>query len=404
MIALVIYLARPRNSAPEEWTIRESRPVAMPGARPAYWGFPFSLQASIPNGWLRMTVACGSTAPAANPCIADNAYPGTGLDIFSSRQVGARSTSFVAGFSPGAIGKVLYQYHSRLFRDPATGRRYDGAIFYSTQRISSCSRERCGIDGKWIAYTDDGTAFAGHRRILPDCSELSPPEDPRCHDSSWWCDQGWPCDPVRPRSWWTEGDMVPLHVDGRFLALAYSYQYRRPGHPLFSNAEIWTLASEDGNEWRRERRVNSANPRPPYLQRGCIGGAWMMNPDIARDEAGTYFLTRAYSDNYAGCDVTFPNRVQVYSARDSRALVEGPWTRIVDLGCGELGFQPDSAQILHDGLGKIIERAPRALTLTIAVSGCDRAFPLCGVPRRHRGSCGSPPAQRIQEVTVVPRP
>jgi hypothetical protein len=197
--------------------------------------------------------------------------------------------------------------------------------------------------------------------------------------------------------------MSPLLVDGKFLALAYSYQYRRPGQPLFSNAEIWTLVSDDGVRWRRDRRVNPRNPRPPELQRGCTGGAWMMNPDIARDDAGRYFLTRAYSDNYAGCDVTFPNRVQVYSARDLRALVDGPWTSIVDLGCKELGFQPDSAQILHDGVGRPVERIPGSLTLTIAVSGCARDFSLCGVSRVHRGACGAPPAQRIQEVTVVPR-
>jgi hypothetical protein len=149
LIALAIVLVTPRQSGPHNWTIRESRPLAMPGARPAYWGFPFSLRAPIPNGWLSLTVACGSTAPAANPCIADNEYPGTGLDILGTRETTAGSTSFVTGFSPGAIGKILYQHHTRLFRDPATGKRYDGAIFYSTQSISSCSGERCGADGKW---------------------------------------------------------------------------------------------------------------------------------------------------------------------------------------------------------------------------------------------------------------
>jgi hypothetical protein len=399
-ITLVIYRASSQESVPQEWTIRESRPVAMPGARPAYWGFPFSLQAPIPNGWLRMTVACGSTAPAANPCIADNEYPGTGLDIFSRREVGGRSTSFVAGFSPGAIGKVLYRHGSRLFHDPATGRRHDGAIFYSTQRISSCAGERCGIDGKWIAYTDDGTAFVGHRRILPDCSELSPPRDRRCHDSSWWCDQGWPCDPVRPRSWWTEGDMAPLYADGRFLALAYSYEYARPGRPTFSNAEIWTLESDDGNEWRRGHRVSSGNAQLPYFQRDCIRGPWMMNSDIARDRDGNYFVTRAYSDNYAGCDVTFPNRIQVYAAGDRAGLVAGPWRRLVDLGCAELGFQPDSAQIIHDGLGNAVENTPGLLSLAVAVSGGDWTYSLCGRETRHRGSCGPPPEQRVQEVTI----
>ena len=371
----------------------------MPGARPAYWGFPSSFQTEIPDGLLRVTVACGSIVTAANRCIEDNSYPGTGLDIHAVREQHGRSTSSAVGFSPGAIGKILYRNGSRLFRDPATGRRYDGAIFYSTQRISSCSGERCGSDGKWIAYTNDGVGFTGHRRILSDCSEVST-EDPHCRDGSWWCDQGWPCDSARPRSWWTEGDMSPIYDQGRFLALAYSYQYARPGHPLFSNAEVWLLESEDANEWKRSRRVSSANVEPPYLQRDCVRGAWMMNPDIARDHAGRYFVTRAYSDNYAGCRVTFPNRVQVYSARDDAALFHGPWDKVVDLGCAELGFQPDSAQILHDGLGRTVASASGALTLTVAVSGGDWTFSLCGREERHPGACGPPPPQRIQEVTI----
>jgi hypothetical protein len=375
----------------------------MEAGRPAYWGFPSALEAPIPNGRLRITIACGSTAPPANPCIADNEYPGTGLDIFTIREEGRRITSSVVGFSPGAIGKILYRYGSRLFRDPVGGRRYDGAIFYSTQRISSCGGVRCGSDGKWIAYTNDGVRFTGHRRIMTDCSEASPPNDRRCHDSSWWCDQGWPCDRRIPRSWWTEGDMAPMYADGRFFALAYSYEYARPGRPLFWNAQIWTLESVDGNRWKRGRRVRPANADLLDFQRGCIPGVWMMNPDIARDRAGTYFVTRAYSDNYAGCEVTFPNRVQVYSARSRTALVEGAWNRVADLGCAELGFQPDSAQILHDGLGQVIEKSPGVLSLIVAVSGADWTFQLCGRAQKHPGSCGSPPPQRIQEVMLAPQ-
>jgi hypothetical protein len=127
----------------------------------------------------------------------------------------------------------------------------------------------------------------------------------------------------------------------------------------------------------------------------------MMNPDIARDREGKYFVTRAYSDNYAGCEVTFPDRVQVYSARDEEALIASPWRRIADLGCTELGFQPDSAQLLHDGFGEIVERTPGALTLTIAVSGGGWNFSQCGRPTQHRDSCGPPPRQRIQEVVIA---
>lgn len=353
---------------------------------------------------MRVTVACGSTARAANPCIADHAYPGTGLDVFTARTTAGTTTTSVVGFSPGAIGKLLYRQGSRLFRDPVTGRRYDGAIFYSTQRISDCRGRRCGSDGKWIAYTDDGSRFAGHRRILADCSELAPPGDRRCHDSSWWCDQGWPCDPRRPRTWWTEGDMAPVSVSGRFLALAYTYQYQRPGRPLFSNAQVWTLDSADGNDWKKGRRVRSGNVQPPYFQRGCIPGPWMMNPDVARDRSGGFFVTRAYSDNYGGCGVTFPDRIQLYSVPNATALLDGPWTRIADLGCGELGFQPDSAQILHDGLGAAVERLPQSVTLTVAVSGGGWTFPLCGRSMRHPGSCSAPPSQRIQEITLARGP
>lgn len=374
------------------------------GARPAYWGFPSVLEAPTRDGWIRIIVVCGSTAPAANRCISDHAYPGTGLDIATVRSENSESSSSVVGFSPGAIGKVLYRHRSRLFRDPTSGKRWDGAIFYSTQRISNCAGVRCGVDGKWIAYTNDGVRFTGHRRIMPDCSELAPPSERRCRDSSWWCDQGWPCDSAHPRAWWTEGDMAPIYTDGRFFALAYSYQFARPGQPLFSNAEIWLLESDDGNEWKRGRRVRSANVHPSYFQRNCIQGPWMMNPDIARSASGTYFVTRAYSDNYAGCGVTFPDRVQVFSAPDRDALVEGPWTRVVDLGCGELGFQPDSAQIVHDGMGRVVERAPGAISLAVAVSGGGWTHSLCGRSMRHAGSCGPPPRQRIQEVTLAMTP
>lgn len=373
----------------------------MPGGRPAYWGFPFSLQAQIPNGLLRMTTVSGSTASAANSCVADNEYSGTGLDIHTMREESGLKTSSVTGFSPGVIGKVLYRYSAKLFSDPATGQRYDGAIFYSTQRVPGCDGARCGTDGKWIAYTSDVVTFVGHRRILPDCSELAPPGDPRCHDSSWWCENGFPCDPSYPRSWWTEGEMVPFYSDGAFSALAYTYQYARPGYPLHSNAEIWTLQSRDANNWRLGRRVSPHDVNPPYLVRDCIRGPWMMNPDIARDEFGTYYMTRAYSDNYAGCEVTFPNRVQVYSAKGTAELVDGPWTRLVDLGCQELGFQPDSAQILHDGLGKVVSMERGAISLFVAVSGGEWTYSLCGQPTRQPGSCGSPPVHRIQEIVIA---
>jgi hypothetical protein len=308
----------------------------------------------------------------------------------------------VTGFSPGAIGKILYRYAGKLFTDPATGRRYDGAIFYSTQRVPGCDGARCGTDGKWIAYTDDGVTFVGHHRILADCSEHSPPGDSHCYGSSWWCENGFPCDPAYPRSWWTEGDIAPLYADGAFLALAYTYQYARPGYPLFSNPEIWMLESSDANAWTRGERLNARAVDPSYLLRDCIRGPWMMNPDIARDESGGFYLTRAYSDNYAGCEITFPNRIQVYRASGRSELVAGRWTRVIDLGCQELGFQPDSAQVLHDGLGKVVSTKRGAFSLLVAVSGGEWTYSLCGKPTRQPGSCGPPPANRIQEVVVAP--
>jgi hypothetical protein len=198
--------------------------------------------------------------------------------------------------------------------------------------------------------------------------------------------------------------MVPIRAGGRFLALAYSYEYARPGRAVFSNPEIWILESNDGNEWKRSRQVRSANLQPSYFQRECIPGPWMVNPDIARDRTGRYFATRAYSDNYAGCGVTFPNRVQVYSAADETQLFNGRWLRVADLGCAELGFQPDSAQIVHDGLGNVVEKSGGSVTLDIAISGGNREFSLCGRTIRYPGSCGSPPPQRIQEVTIATAP
>lgn len=402
LVLLVVWLTKLATSSPSAWTIASSHPVALPGSLPAYWGFPFSLRALIPGGLLRVTVVCGSTAPPANTCIADNSYPGTGLDVYTVREQAGVSRTSVSGFSPGAIGKVLYQHGTRLFIDPETGRRYDGAIFYATQRVPGCAGDRCGSDGKWIAYTNDGIEFVGHRRIMADCSELSPPADPRCYDSSWWCDNGWPCDSAYPRSWWTEGDMAPLYVDGAFYALALSHQYGRPGYPRFSHPEIWTLHSADGNNWRRHRQVNPDNLDPRYFQRGCIRGPWMINPDIARDQSGTYYMTRSYSDNYAGCDVTLPNRVQVYSVRGGAGVMSGRWTKLVDLGCDDLGFQPDSAQILHDGLGKVVPGARGSVSLYVGISGADWTYSLCGGSTHQPGSCGAPPSHRVQEVTITP--
>lgn len=389
------------------WQITSSYPLPMPGSNPAYWGFPSLMQAPIPGGSLRVTAVNGNSAPPANQCIADKSYAGTGLDIYTVRYENGASTAYNSSFSPGGVGKLLYQYGTQLFLNPTTGIRYDGAIFYATQRIPGCAAGLiCGVDGKWIAYTNDGVSFVGHRRILADCAEEetgSETSDRRCYDSSWWCDQGWPCDSAYPRSWWTEGEMTPIYFNGAFYALALNYIYdTRAGQPLYSGPEIWTLSSTDGgNTWSRYLQVSSGSVDPPYFQPGCFPGPWMFNLDLALDaQAGVYYITRAYSDNYAGCGHNLPSRVQVYSAVGAPGLIYGPWTKIADLGCGELGLQPDSAWILHNGLGHVIPGGSSSITMEIGVSGAGWTHFNC-FEQTSPAAC-SPPANRIQEVVLTP--
>jgi hypothetical protein len=370
-----------------------------------YYGFPSAMQATIPNGTLEVY--------AANPVVTNQQVcPSTKANnIQTIRTLGGFPATYTAQ-AGDAVNKLLFSGASQLFTDPTTGIHYNGALYYDTQAVPWCGQGDCGIDAKWAAYTNDGITFTPGRKIFDYCDVFAP-----C-TTNWFCDHGFPCDSAMPRGWWTGAivGMAPVgYISGAFYALAATFEVQRPGRPLISNPQLWTLVSNDGNTWTPYLQVYWGAIDPSWFQPSCLTGPWFLNQDMAYDPAtDTYYFTRAYSDNYAGCPppfgndpappaTTLPNRIQLFKAQGPTAFHSGTWTKLLDLGCGELGFQPDSAEIKHDGLGNVIPYGS-GLTLYIGVSGANGTDVSCsgGSVPDPKGSCGPPPSGRVQVVTVIP--
>lgn len=387
------------TALPGGWRIFSAYPFA-PGGSIAYWGFPWAMETSIPGGRLAVYTANGDNGP-------DSCAPNTSNNITTIRTLNNVATTYRTS-AGGAANKLLFAAGQRLFTD-ASGGRHDGALYFDQQVQDGCS-QTCYTNGKFVAYTDDGITFTQPRQLLDFCDLYTP-----CH-SNWFCDNGFECAPDTQdgRSYYTSGAVIPsVYVNGAFYAITWTFTYNRSTKQV-TNPQIWSLQSLDGNVWTLYSQISGASLQPQALQPACFLGPHLANPDMARDPAtDTYYITRSYSDNFAGCPAPFgsdqkgslfPDRIQLYKAQGAAAVIAGQWSKVLDAGCGELGFMPDSAEIAHDGLGNILPFGSGGLTLYVGVSGGGATLPSCdpSSPNSFPGSCGAAPTQRIEVVVVTP--
>ncbi len=280
-----------------------------------------------------------------------------------------------------SVGKILYDGTNR-FRNPAEP---PGSPLYKFFMMFASS-EPCGRNGYGTAFSQNGLTFVHGQQANPLLAEC---DDVPCTTFNWWCDNGWPCDTASPRQWWTSAEILaPLtYTDGNMYAAGALFIRPNAGdcsqenslcwptNPLHAGTAAYLLRSPDGITWSRVYEPNGEYGRITKAgidtARPCYGAAWLINLDLAYEPGTDYFyMTRSYATDYGEtCDPgKLPDRIQLYRTRGASGVFYGPWELLFDGGCYNLGFQPDSASIVHDGVGNALVGGDGSIQLMISSS------------------------------------
>jgi hypothetical protein len=259
-------------------------------------------------------------------------------------------------FQVSAVGKVLYD-SGNLFLNPRTGTTYPYRMYFASQAIGNC-----GHNGEGTAYSTDGLTFS------------EGPTTAMIDSDTFYCNQFTSCplanEIFSPLLWSVDNNYyaaVPL-VNPSGLADCTKYtDWCYPTDPTHAGTATYVLQSTNGLAWTR---YNIANGDYGRISRSgidatspCYHAAWLLNVDWAYEPVGQdFYMTRSFASNYGGsCSPgKLPDRVQVYKAHGAVGVFYGPWQLLIDLGCSTsgtvkgLGFQPDSATIIHDGHGNVV--------------------------------------------------
>jgi hypothetical protein len=382
----------------------------------AYAGFPYQL---ISYPYDVTTYNSGACTPDA--CFTN--------DISSSCSIGVRQIyagainnlgHFTApdstywDFQLHGAGKVLYSGGTPRFRNPLNGVSYPFVMYFGSELLGAPCGGTCAHSGLGTAYSSDGLNFVEGQHAAPLIGTCDlPPGQSGCTNYNWWCDHGWPCDTATPRRWWTDSEIAsPLFFTDNKLYLA-SLEFLRgksdcveeddlcwPTNPLHAGTATYVLQSTDGVNWSRYMEPNGDFGRFARLgidtSTPCYHAAWLINVDWAYDPIGDdFYMTRSYAsdaaaanDPVSGCaPSTLPDHVQLYKTHGSVGLFYGPWQLLFDGGCATLGYQPDSASILHDGRGNAVLGTGGSITLLVSSS--------------HGSVCGRSPFQ-YHSVVIGP--
>jgi hypothetical protein len=416
---LTLLLSATPTSA-QSWSVR-SHASEGSSSTDGYFGFPFSLHQNT----IDMTTYNSNICYYPNSC--DPSYCSSiGIDtggyIYAGDFFAASSSNW--DFQNHTVGKVLTRGFNS-FRNPSDGNLYKFLMYFASQSIDLCSDHT----GWGTAYSYNGAnnwVEGSQLPALADCSWPSP-----CY-TNWYCEHGWPCDNHYPKQWWTTAEMVapfysaaPFYSTpaGTFLAPFMSFiapgappcnpdpclppesyfadcshdnSLCFPGNPAQGGTLAYVLQSTDGYTWSNwvgpngEKKFSSSGIDATSP---CYHAAWLINLDVAYDvSADDFYMTRSYASNfYQGADCTpisLPDHVQLYKTHSASGLFHGTWTLLFDGGCSNLGFQPDSASILHDGMGGVVFGDGGTITLMIGASNgaaCSQSpYP------RHRVVVGPP--------------
>jgi hypothetical protein len=274
------------------------------------------------------------------------------------------------------------------FKNPEDGRLYPFMMFNESQYLIEANGTLCGHNSFGSSFSTDGFHFTETKNALIRQCDTNPGQ--LCLGEDWFCDNGFPCSASGPqgRQWWTVSEIISpiFYTDNKFYALTFAY-YNNPNtsltfadcsqddslcyptNPLHGGTMTYVLSSPDGITWSRyPGKISSAGIDHTSP---CYGASWLINVDWAYDPpADDFYITRSYSSNYAGsCQPsTLPDHVQLYKVHGMQGLFSGTWTLLFDGSCSNLGFQPDSAEIVHDGLGRVVHGANGSVTLMISSS------------------------------------
>lgn len=384
LIGFILCTAGPVTAT---WHIVYNQPVNYNLHPPLYDGFPSRFVYSVYNTTVVNGHQCSQSCLTPPPNGSLDIYQVYEAGVFNQSALCAPSSSYW-DYQVHGVGKMFFGQNRMSFKNPENGQLYPFVLFSESQYLLNSDGSACGNNAFGSSFSTDGVRFTETKAALIRQCNTNPGQ--LCAGTDWFCDHGFPCSAAGPqgRQWWTIAEIISpiVYTDNNFYALTFLYYNNPdpnltyadcsqedslcyPANPLHGGTNAYVLSSSDGITWSRyPGKISSAGIDHTSP---CYKSSWLINVDWAYDPAADdFYMTRSYSTSYQGSctPATLPDHIQLYKVHGYQGLFSGTWTLLFDGGCSNLGFQPDSAEIVHDGLGRVVHGAGGSVTLMMGAS------------------------------------